>query len=296
MISRRRRWPALLLGFTGAALLMTQASDSSAPIAVELGHIENAFQLSAQLYSGGEPRTGADFAALQRRGIRTILSVDGARPDVELARAHGLRYLHLPIGYGTLARSNTLRLLAASAASEGPLFVHCHHGKHRGPAAAALAAMQLGGWTTNRALSWLHLAGTDTNYAGLYQSVGSFRPVSTNALASVDRHFPEAQAPAGLIEAMVAIDRTWENLQSLTSVPGRSEEPLQAEIVLLAEQLREAARLPEAADLGGEFVALMNRSGETVIRAGVELKQRKLAEGRSAIRESCRQCHRQYRD
>src|SRR5215203_3182916 len=60
--------------------------------------IENLYRLTEGLYSGGQPEGEAGFAALKRLGVRTIISVDGARPDVETARRFGMRYVHLPVG------------------------------------------------------------------------------------------------------------------------------------------------------------------------------------------------------
>ena len=34
-----------------------------------------------------------------RLGVKTVISVDGAKPDVDLAKKHGMRYVHLPHGY-----------------------------------------------------------------------------------------------------------------------------------------------------------------------------------------------------
>ena len=50
-------------------------------------------------YSGSAPAGDAGFDSLSSLGIKTILSVDGAMPDVELADKYGMRYVHLPIGY-----------------------------------------------------------------------------------------------------------------------------------------------------------------------------------------------------
>ena len=67
--------------------------------------IENAFRLSPRLYSGGEPQGEGAFKALKALGVKTIISVDGARPDVETARKFGIRYVHLPVGYHGVPRA-----------------------------------------------------------------------------------------------------------------------------------------------------------------------------------------------
>ncbi|HVV99787.1 MAG TPA: hypothetical protein VHB77_05585, partial [Planctomycetaceae bacterium] len=51
--------------------------------------LHNLVQASAGVYSGSEPDGEIGFASLETLGIKTIVSVDGARPDIELAHKHG---------------------------------------------------------------------------------------------------------------------------------------------------------------------------------------------------------------
>src|SRR5947208_13492334 len=74
------------------------AGDSPARPMTAAG-IANLFRLGDRVFSGAQPEGPEGFASLRRLGVTTILSVDGARPDVEAARRAGLRYVHLPIGY-----------------------------------------------------------------------------------------------------------------------------------------------------------------------------------------------------
>src|SRR4051812_6205480 len=67
--------------------------------AVERPGIHNLFRLSPKLYTGSVPEGEAGFRSLRALGVRTLISVDGARPDVATARRFGLLYVHLPIGY-----------------------------------------------------------------------------------------------------------------------------------------------------------------------------------------------------
>jgi protein tyrosine phosphatase (PTP) superfamily phosphohydrolase (DUF442 family) len=146
--------------------------------ALQAAGITNFYRLSERFYSGSAPEGDAAFAELQRRGIKTIITVDGAKPDAETARRFGIRYVHLPIGYGGVPPAQALRLVKAAETLPGPIFVHCHHGLHRGPTGAAVICMAVEGWTPGQAESWLHLAGTSTNYPGLYRSVAEFHPPS----------------------------------------------------------------------------------------------------------------------
>jgi len=60
--------------------------EAKAPQPIEIQGIENTFRLSPRLYSGGDPHGAEALAALKKLGVRTIISVDGATPDVETAR------------------------------------------------------------------------------------------------------------------------------------------------------------------------------------------------------------------
>src|SRR5687767_8381773 len=66
---------------------------------VEPRRLHNAHVVTEKIISGAQPDDDAAFAALRDLGVRTIISVDGAAPNVELARKFGMRYVHLPIGY-----------------------------------------------------------------------------------------------------------------------------------------------------------------------------------------------------
>ena len=51
------------------------------------------------MLAGSQPEGNATLARLAAQGVKTVVSVQGAKPDVEAARKHGLRYVHLPISY-----------------------------------------------------------------------------------------------------------------------------------------------------------------------------------------------------
>src|SRR5262245_29349048 len=92
------------------------------PEPVKIGRTENTFRLSPRRDSGGEPRGAETFAALQELGVRTIISVDGAAPDVEAARKLGIRYVHLPIGYDGIPREQAVRIIKAVRLMPGPVY------------------------------------------------------------------------------------------------------------------------------------------------------------------------------
>src|SRR5687768_16523197 len=63
------------------------------------GRLHNGHVVTAKVISGAQPEGEASFRALGELGVKTIISVDGAQPDVAGAKQFGMRYVHLPIGY-----------------------------------------------------------------------------------------------------------------------------------------------------------------------------------------------------
>ena len=100
---------------------------------VDLPALKNVVRLSATLYTGAAPEGDAGFRALHRLGIKTIITVDGAPPEVERARRYGMRYVHLPFGYDGCPLPTANVIVKAVRDLHGPIYVHCHHGKHRAP-------------------------------------------------------------------------------------------------------------------------------------------------------------------
>ena len=249
---------------------------------------------------------------MKRLGVKTILSVDGARPDVEQARRLGLRYVHLPVGYDGIAPDQVARLVKAAQNLPGPLFVHCHHGKHRGPAAAAVCAMATEEWDRGQARAWLEQAGTDPKYKGLYATVDQFVTPSAQELKQVGRDdLPEHAEVPGLVEAMVRIDESWDKLTAtqksgFRSPPGRPELDPVHEATLLAEHFREAARHEETKKKGEEFARLMSDANRdaALLEAAIQgahatasPSTRQEAEATLIrMRRRCSECHGRFRD
>jgi hypothetical protein len=75
--------------------------------------IDNFYQLTSRIYSGAAPEGDAAFAELKRLGVKTIITVDGAKPDVAMAEKFGIRYVHLPVGYDGVPAKQALRLVIA---------------------------------------------------------------------------------------------------------------------------------------------------------------------------------------
>lgn len=223
--------------------------------------LHNVFKLDAELYSGNAPEDDAGFRELAKLGIKTIVTVDGTKPNVALAHRYGMRYVHLPFGYDGLPQKRGVELAKAVqvAEAEGPVYLHCHHGKHRAPTAAAVVCEALDGWSKEKAIDFLHQAGTAPDYAGLYRDVQAFRPPPAAELAGMRADFPEVAKTPPMVDTMVAIDQHCDALKAAqktgwSQVPGHPGEAPGQTAVLMWELFRELARDPETKQRGDDYL------------------------------------------
>lgn len=166
-------------------------------------------------WSGSAPEGDAGFGSLAALGVRTIVSVDGAVPEVARAKAHGLRYVHLPIGYDGFDAARRAELARAVRDLPGPVYIHCHHGKHRSAGAAASVALALGWLTNEAALERMRVSRTAAGYRGLWACAREGRPMSAAEIDAAPADFPEESRPDGLVAAMVALDEALEHLKAI---------------------------------------------------------------------------------
>lgn len=299
------------LGGMASAQEGRTARNASAAKPLREPGIENLFQLSDRLYSGGQPAGEEGFATLQKLGIRTIISVDGTPPDIDLAQRYGLRYVHLPISYDGLRRDKLPLMIKAARELPGPIFVHCHHGKHRGPAAAAACAIGTEKWSRSQAAAWLRQAGTDPAYKGLYRDVKELTIPGEQETSALAPDFPESVPAPSLVEAMLEIDRLHDQLLVLEQrnwKPAAGDRSAPAELaVQLLEHYRELGRSPELERLGSEFQTQVQGAEQGVDRlratlerlAGAPAGGNEFAKAREALQgvaKGCRSCHAEFRD
>jgi protein tyrosine phosphatase (PTP) superfamily phosphohydrolase (DUF442 family) len=289
----------------------TADSPRRPPAKLELPGLHNVYRLTPGLYSGGGPEGDEGFRSLQRLGVKTVVSVDGARPDVARARRHGLRYVHLPVGYDGIPGPQVLRLARAARDLPGPVYVHCHHGKHRGPAAAAVIHLCLDDrCSVETALEELRRAVTDPRYSGLYAAVRQLRRPTKAELDGVPADFPSVAEVAALAQVMVQVDERWGHLQQVRAagwkvLPDHPDVDPPHEALQLAQQFREAARLPQVKARPAEFRRWLAEAEAGLSAFEGVLRQVKGAgtvdavAAEAAFRRAsadCVRCHGKYRD
>jgi protein tyrosine phosphatase (PTP) superfamily phosphohydrolase (DUF442 family)/cytochrome c556 len=286
--------------------VVASAAFAADPVPVELPGIHNAFQATDRLISGSQPEGDSSFAALAKAGVKTIISVDGGKPDVAGAKKHGLRYIHLPFGYDGIPAARIPELTkAAQDAADGKIFVHCHHGKHRGPAAVGVICEATEGWTPARAEEWLKKAGTAPDYPGLFRAVRDFAAPTKEQLAKIGP-LPEVSQTGDLIDAMVAIDDHFMALKDSQKngwkAPAGNPDATPAhQATLLWEQFRELARTPDTAKRSDDYrkhLADSEKAADilrTALKANVPDPVALEAAFKSAT-QSCSACHKAFRN
>ncbi len=277
---------------------------------VDMPGLHNVIHVSDRLYSGRGPEDDSGFDSLVKLGIKTIISVDGARPDAACARKFGIRYVHLPIGYEGISQDQAMKLARAVRDLDGPIYIHCHHGKHRSPAAAAAIQICLDDkCTVPQAVDIMKRAGTDPRYTGLFAGPKELKRTTSAQLDQVKVEFRDAAPIAAVAEVMVQIDRYWEHLSLVRKAGWKAPigypdlDPTH-EALQLREHFRELARLPNTQKRPADFKQWMVEAEkaahdlEDALR--VKAKQRDGVEAAAKAYERshalCSQCHAKYRD
>jgi protein tyrosine phosphatase (PTP) superfamily phosphohydrolase (DUF442 family) len=289
----------------------TAPSEPSQPQKIAEPALENAHKVTDTIWAGAEPHDEAAFRALQTIGVKTLISVDGAKPNLELARKYGLRYVHIPIGYDKVPTRQGLELAKAITEFEGPIYVHCHHGKHRSAAAVAAACVTAGQITTEQALLAMNTFGTGANYIGLWASVRDAKPADPKLLKDLKVDFVEQAKIPPLADAMVQIDAYFAGLDECRKAGWRNpaihpdlDPPHEA--LKLREMFSEIARTDDHAKRPDDYKK-WNAASEAEIKAletylekwkaGTEKDGRKELDAIYVrIEKSCKDCHAKYRN
>ena len=253
-------------------------------------------RVGPRLRSGSSPESEDAFVELEQLGFKTIISVDGAAPDVAAAEKHGLRYVHLPVGYDGIGRARVLELAKAVRDLPGPVYIHCHHGRHRGPAAAAVIRLCLDPqYTPEEAEAFLKEAGTDPRYAGLIGLPRTLKRPMAEELDRAPADFPAVSRVADLTSRMVEIDGIWDELKAAKDADWPKPGDSAGAAVLLIEQYREMARTPDAKRFGKRLADAETEAGmlERALRSSDATRANTAFAASKAI---CQRCHDEFRD
>jgi hypothetical protein len=270
--------------------------------------LHNVVAYHEDCYSGGAPEGDAGFDTLASLGVKTIISVDGAEPELVPAKVRGIRYIHLPIGYNGFDDERKLQLVRATrdAMRDSPVYLHCHHGKHRSAGAAGAIGVSLGWADTSKMIERMKVSGTSPNYRGLYACTRHATVIPASAIDAVPTDFPEVAHPAGFVRAMIEIDEINERLKLIEKanwrVPDSHPDLVPAaEAGQMADLLRLLAEGDRAKSGPAGFAAALrsNESHAVTLEEMLAVGERdgkKLSAQFARIEEGCKHCHVKYRD
>lgn len=264
--------------------------------------IENFIQVSDRVYSGGEP-TAAGLEHLQKLGVTILLSVDGLAPDREAAEKLGMKYVHIPMGYDGIEPQQIQNFVTLMAHHQGKLFVHCHHGKHRGPAAVAACLISSKEMSKEQAAQFMRGAGTSQEYKGLWKAIADldvtqYQPQDFSRLL-------KASPEKSMAQWMAELDRAWEVIIAEQKQPEAEIDVEQLAIVTQA--FRESARVARASpeNLYGDLASLehliqwLDDCEKKTMAISDSSKDQAHEKARDAIRslaKQCVDCHAQFRN
>lgn len=253
-------------------------------------------EVSDTISFGSEPTGIRHLRSLHARGVRVIVSVDSARPHVEDAKSLGLRVVHIPTQYSGFSTESLGGLVRIGRETNEKVYVHCHHGKHRGPTAAMIIALSKGILNTEKALSIMADAGTGKEYKGLWEAVRKFNPADD--FLPLPNFFEEQ--PADLVaEQMLIADESLEFLKLYVKSSSGQEKREQAshKLLLLRESFAESQRFsdPDAKDLNDRYANIWQHV-ESMRESLDGNRDINLSKQVERLEASCKSCHEEHRN
>jgi protein-tyrosine phosphatase len=285
--------------------LTDQKTQESPPAEEEQLLPENFTRFAGTMFTGGEP-SRKHLEQLFALGVRTVISVDGAETPHQDAAEIGLRYIHLPIGYDGVPEEVSAALESLVNKGNEKIFIHCHHGKHRGPAVAAIFALLADTLTMVQALDKMEQIGTGEEYTGLWDSVRNFNKKKLDQVQP--RTLVAYHKVDDFTASMARIDRHYDAVKyhlAKNNAPDSAHigsEELQHQSLLLEEALKESMRLQDSPDADHKdkaFHDYLRISHEGAFRLRQSITSGKEAEVTSAfkrLKHSCVDCHADFRD
>ena len=225
-----------------------------------------------------------------------------------------MRYVHLPIGYDGFDDARKAQLVRAVRDLPKPIYLHCHHGKHRSAGAAGTIAVSLGWLTNDEAATRMKVCGTAAGYKGLWACTAAAVPMTAIAIDAASSDFPKITKPDSFVASMVEIDETLDRLK-LAEKNGWLAPKDHPDLAPISD----AGKLEDLFRLIGEPPAKSNQNPQEQAERLAQIHLWLKAEGMkanelermlenpsaktaemsqtfAAIGASCKQCHVKYRD
>ncbi|RMF43398.1 MAG: hypothetical protein D6753_05285 [Planctomycetota bacterium] len=215
-------WPAVCRAqsvLPGDAASVAEAQVGAQEIEF-LGGTLHLVRVGTDLFSGAAPVSDEDYEQLDSLGIQTVVCVDASGSSRSEALRRGWKYAHIPFSYDGIRPSHAVQIAYVLAHFPKPIYIHCHHGQHRAPAALALGAIATGRLTNDAALSLLRMAGTGRDYVGLWQCIATAQPMPG---FPSEMAIPERVEPQPLQTTMLQLEAHMEVLEARRPATARQD-------------------------------------------------------------------------
>lgn len=242
-----------------------------------------------EVFIGGQPR---GYEALQQMGFKSVIDVDATPPEARSYEAMAI--VHLPLRYSGITHEQASELVFALEELARPVYIHCHHGSNRAPAAAAVGLVGTGEWSVAQGIQLMKRAGADPAFYGLFRSVADARVIPSHERSPRDSGLRKFDSFA---VSMAKIDEHVANLvRDTAGVPPSPE--VAAEAAELVDVLRVAfdgsAHMEE--ELFHAHASLSIAQAVSLEHALRREQFDQIHDLFTALNATCADCHRQYRD
>jgi len=190
---------------------------TEATLPLSFKDLSNVVFYQDDLISGCKPEGKEGLASLRELGVKTLICVDGVAPNVALATEFEINTVHLPWKYNAPTDEQILNVTTVFARGRtvGNVYIHCHHGKHRSAAAAAVASIALGEMTLEQAIQRMHISQTSQEYTGLWDAVEHTTRIPIEAIEKNKKEFQSIVKPEGMLDLMITMDEALDTLELL---------------------------------------------------------------------------------
>lgn len=295
------RYLACLLAVVFTSFLFAQ-DPSKLPHGEHMPGVDNVLKVSPHVVSGSQPHGEEGFKTLKELGVNVIVSVDGAKPDVENARKYGMRYVHVPIGYDGISDEAQAALKRVMQDfKQDKIFFHCHHGKHRGPAAAAVACREADILSEAEALDFMRSAGTSTDYGGLWKEITEFHRIPVTAPLPMLVEVAEVES---LPAAMAKVDRVYDQIvlcekAGWKAPPEHQDLDPAQQALLLQEGLHESGRLLPEDKFDAKYRTMLRETERLILQMKKQIEAGQNGAATASLKKvkaACSACHQDYRN
>jgi hypothetical protein len=207
-----------------------------------------------------------------------------------------------------------------------PIYLHCHHGKHRSAGAAGTVGVSLGWITNDVAIARMKVSGTAEGYKGLWACTAKAAPMMAALIDAARADFPEVTKPDSMTAAMVTIDEVFDRLKLVEknawTVPADHPDLApaadagkiadlyrlldgDAHLAALADDAARAdfrVKMAAGAGLASELETLLAGGGPKATgaaesdEAAIAAHRKKLSAAMKQLGANCKDCHVKYRD